>query len=89
MQRRCDVLKRDLSVRFDYTPLAAYRSIDRYATGQIDSLNLGSFLRAQNHSSSEHELVSIIRRIDVDGDAALSFSEFGEYMNVAGGSTPV
>lgn len=89
MQRRCDILKRDLAVRFDYTPLAAFRSIDRYATGRIDSLNLGAFLRAQNYTASEHELMSIIRRIDTDGDAVISFNEFAEYLKVPGGYTPV
>jgi len=40
MQRRIDVLKRDLVCRFDYTPLAAYRSVDRYSVGRIDTVNL-------------------------------------------------
>jgi len=40
MQRRIDVLKRDLVCRFDYTPLAAYRSVDRYNVGRIDTVNL-------------------------------------------------
>jgi hypothetical protein len=82
-------LKRDLVVRFDYTPLAAFRSIDRYATGRIDSLSLGTFLRAQNHQASEHELIAIIRRLDTDGDACLSFHEFSDYLKCPGGYTPV
>ena len=89
MQRRTDDLKRDLTVRFDYTPLAAFRSVDRYAIGAIDSLNLGTFLRAQNAQLGEFEIMAIIRRIDTDGDAAIGFNEFSEYMVVPGGYTPV
>ena len=51
MQRRIDILKRDLVVRFDYTPLAAYRSVDRYSSGRIDTHNLGAFLRANHHNA--------------------------------------
>lgn len=80
MQRRTDILKRDLVVRFDYTPLAAFRSIDRYAVGRIDTINLGTFLRNNNSSPSEAQLLAIIRRVDTDGDAALCFNEFAEYM---------
>lgn len=89
MQRRTDDLKRALVIRFDYTPLAAFRSIDRYAVGLIDSLNLGTFLRSQNHALDELEIMAIIRRIDTDGDACISLDEFAEYMVVPGGYSPV
>lgn len=88
MQRRTDDFKRALVVRFDYTPLAAFRSIDRYAIGRLDSINIGAFLRAQNVGYNELEIMAIIRRIDTDGDACISFNEFSEYLTVAGGYTP-
>ena len=72
-------------MRFDYTPLAAFRSIDRYNVGKIDTISLGAYLRANGHHSSEIELLAIIRRIDTDGDACLSFNEFAEFMRT--GST--
>lgn len=71
LQRRLDSLKRDLEIRYDYSLLAAYRSIDKYNDGRIDTFNLGSFLRACGHYASEHELLQIIRRIDTDGDGRL------------------
>lgn len=80
------MLRRDLEVRFDYSVLSAYRSVDRYNDGNINSVNLGSFLRSQGHYASERELLAIIRRIDTDGDARLSYSEFAEFMRSSGGS---
>ena len=81
LQRRQDLLKRDLEIRYDYTTYAAYRSIDRYNDGFIDSYNLGTFLKNNGHYATERELVAIIRRIDTDGDAKLGYNEFAEFLN--------
>jgi Ca2+-binding EF-hand superfamily protein len=40
-------------------------------------------LRSCSHYASERELLSIIRRIDTDGDARLSYSEFSEFLRTA------
>ena len=41
LQRKLETLKKDLIYRYDYTSYAAYRSIDRYNDGRVDSFNLG------------------------------------------------
>lgn len=83
LQRRLDILKRDLEIRYDYSTLAAYRSIDKYNDGRVDSFNLGSFLRSCGHYASEHELLQIIRRIDTDGDGKLNYAEFSNFIRSA------
>lgn len=80
LQRRLEILKKDVETRYDYSTLAAYRSIDKYNDGRIDTYNLGSFLRSCAHYATERELLSIIRRIDTDGDARLSFAEFSDFV---------
>jgi hypothetical protein len=45
LQRRLETLKRELEVQYDYSPFAAFRSVDRYNSGVIDTVNCGSFLR--------------------------------------------
>ncbi len=80
LQRRLDILKRELEIRYDFSSLAAYRSIDRYNDGRINTFNLGTFLRSVGHYASETELLAIVRRIDTDGDAQLSYSEFAEFV---------
>lgn len=80
LQRRLDILKRELEIRYDYSSLAAYRSVDRYNDGRINTFNLGAFLRNCGHYASETELLAIVRRIDTDGDAQLSYSEFAEFV---------
>ena len=72
--------RRDLALRYDYSIYACFRCIDRYNDGFINSGSLGSFLRANGHYASERELLAIIRRIDTDGDAKLSFSEWEEFL---------
>ena len=80
LMRRLDILKRELELRYDFSSLAAYRSIDRYNDGRINTFNLGTFLRSCGHYASETELLAIVRRIDTDGDAQLSYTEFADYI---------
>jgi Ca2+-binding EF-hand superfamily protein len=80
LQRRLEVLKRELQVQYDYSPLAAFRSIDRYNSGLVTTVNTGAFLRQNGHYASEMELLAIIRRIDTDGDASVDYREFAEFM---------
>lgn len=86
LARRCDGLRRELEVRFDYSALSAYRSVDKYNDGNINTCNLGAFLRATGHYASERELLAIIRRIDTDGDARLSYAETAEFLRSSGPS---
>lgn len=83
LQRRLDILKGDLEVRYDYSTYAAFRAIDKYNEGAITTYNLGTFLKNNGHYASEKELLAIIRRIDTDGDAKLSYSEFSEFVSTA------
>jgi len=80
LQRRLDILKRELEIRYDFSSLAAYRSVDRYNDGRINTNNLGAFLRNCGHYAAETELLAIVRRVDTDGDAQISYSEFAEFI---------
>ena len=84
LMRHQDGLRHECEVRYDYNLGAAFRSVDKYNDGRIDTFNLGAFLRSQGHYATEKELLSIIRRIDTDGDARLSFPEFSEFMRPVG-----
>ena len=80
LQRRLEILKRECEVQYDYSPYAAFRSIDRYNSGRLDTVNIGSFLRQNGHYASELELLAIVRRVDTDGDANIVYSEFAEFV---------
>lgn len=80
LQRRLESLKRELEVQYDYSPYAAFRSVDRFNSGRIDQVNVGSFLRQNGHFASEMELLAIVRRIDTDGDAILLYSEWADFL---------
>jgi predicted glutamine amidotransferase len=80
LQRRQEILKGDLEARYDYSTNAVFRTIDRLNDGFIDTYNLGQFLKNNGHYATEREILSIIRRIDTDGDAKLSYTEFSEFL---------
>ena len=52
--------------------------IDDWSYGYLDARNLRRFLRNMGVLMSKHELVALIRRIDLDGDAKISYEEFFE-----------
>jgi len=80
LARRLEMLKHDLEVAFDYTSMAAFRSVDKYNSGLITTVNLGAFLRSNGHFASETELLAIVRRLDTDGDASVNYSEWCEFL---------
>ena len=43
--RRVEINRDSLMRRYDFSVYNAFRSVDRYNDGFIDSINLGSFLR--------------------------------------------
>ena len=87
LARTIESLKRDLELGLDYTSVAAFRSVDRYNSGLITTVNLGAFLRDQGHWASETELLAIVRRIDTDGDASIDLREWNEFMRPAAAPT--
>ena len=80
LARRLLVLKRELEICLDYSPMAAFRSVDRHNSGVITTVNLGAFMRDHGHFASETELLAIVRRLDTDGDACITYSEWTEFM---------
>lgn len=71
-------MKRELSYSYDYSAYKAFKAIDRHNDGFVDAFNLGNWLRFNGTYASEREVLAIIRRIDTDGDAKLSFAEFSD-----------
>lgn len=80
LQRRLEILKRELEIRYDYSTYAAFRAIDKYNEGTVNTYNLSVFLKSNGHYATEKELLCIIRRIDTDGDAKLNYAEFSEFI---------
>lgn len=79
LARRLEVLKRELQIQHDYSPLASFRSVDKYNSGTIDTVNLGTYLRSHGHFANELDLLAVIRRIDTNGTATVDFQEWCEY----------
>ena len=46
LMRHQDALRHECEVRYDYNLGAAFRSVDKYNDGRIDTFNLGAFLRS-------------------------------------------
>ena len=53
LARRLHVLKSELALGLDYTPMAAFRSVDKFNSGVITTVNLGAFMRELGHFASE------------------------------------
>jgi len=62
--------------------MASYHAIDRDGLGVINQADLGHYLRAHGKNYSDLELISIIRRIDMEGDATITLDEWAEFLKL-------
>lgn len=62
--------------------MASYHAIDRDAVGEVTQTDLGHYLRAHGKNYSDLELISIIRRIDMEGDAKITLDEWAEFLKL-------
>jgi len=76
--RKIELLKEDLSMRYDYNHLDAFKIIDEDRTGFIDLDALYLFFKRNHIHATESDILALFRRVDQDGDGKISFSEFSE-----------
>lgn len=69
-------MKRTLENSYDFSFQKAFKAIDDWCYNYIDQSNLKRFLRGMGYVATKQELIAILRRFDMDGDAKISFQEF-------------
>lgn len=82
--RHLELLKRELEVRFDFSPYACFKTVDRYGEGFINANNLTIFLRSNGLFPSDRENNAIIRRIDTSCISKVNYSDFADFMRAHG-----
>jgi Ca2+-binding EF-hand superfamily protein len=75
---RLERLKYDLTLRYDWTSRAAFETIDSTRDLALNSRNIQSFLRLNGFYATESEIVAIVRRLDVDADQKVTYSEWAD-----------
>lgn len=76
LARKQEVIKQEISSRYDYDLERLFKEVDDWNYKYIDHKNLKRFLSKMGVPASEQLLIAIIRRFDLDADAKLSYSEF-------------
>lgn len=71
-------MKKELEECRDYSARRAFKALDELGYKYINDANLQIFLRKMGHQVKKRELVAILRRLDLDGDSKISFTEFTE-----------
>lgn len=80
LQRRLELSKRDLALRYDFSTISAFSVIDYPSTSLISREKLNSFLTRNGKIVFNDHLDAILRRVDIDGDERLSYSEFSDFL---------
>ena len=80
LQRRLELSKKDLHLRYDFSILTAFSTLDYPSSSYISRDKLYDFLRRNNKKLFNEDIDSILRRMDVDGDERLSYSEFSDFL---------
>ena len=78
LQRRLESSKKDLAIRHDFSVIGAFSTIDFPSTNMISREKLTDFLRRNGKIVFEEDIDAVLRRMDIDGDERLSFSEFSD-----------
>ena len=78
---KLEQLKADLERYPAYSIRRAFKAIDTNNYKIIDEGCLRRFLKRAGHLPEKDELVAIMRRFDLDGDAKITFSEFVEALS--------
>ena len=74
--REQEKLKYELVSRFDFSMQGMFAEVDDWNYKYIDIKNLKRFLMKTSVYPDDNALRAILRRLDTDGDARLSFREF-------------
>jgi Ca2+-binding EF-hand superfamily protein len=88
MQRNLETLKMDLAGCLEYNSSSAFATVDVLRQGVLTTINVSDFMRSQGIVLSELELVAIIRRMDTDGNCAITLGEFAEFVRPLIGVKP-
>lgn len=75
---RVEKARRDMSLRYDWSTRGAFETIDALREYGLNHRNIQSFLRLNGFYASDGEVISMIRRIDADGDNRVTFEEFND-----------
>jgi len=82
-QRAIDDLKRELNLRHDFTPSAAFSLLDKNVPiNKIDRYELREFCELYAKYLRDDELDAIIRRTDTDEDELLNYAEFSDAVKI-------
>lgn len=83
LQKYWESEKKILESSYGYSTLKAFNTIDTYGFGFVDTVNLGRFMRNNRIQLGDMELMAIIRRVDLNANNKVSFSEFSSAMTPA------
>lgn len=75
---KVEQMKANLHFLPGFSLLKVFKAIDEQNTQFVDENTLRRFFKKMGHPPDKNELVAILRRFDLDGDAKLSFEEFCE-----------
>ena len=82
--RSLDLLKRELDLCVDFSLNDAFKNVDRYTDGALNTHNIKQFFNSNGNYSSDRVIYGIIRRMDTAASCKISYSDFAEFMRAYG-----
>lgn len=72
---------RELNLRYDFSILEAFKALDIYNIDNVNSESVRKFLLRNFITPSESDVSNIIKRLDIDRDFRVTYSEFKSIFN--------
>lgn len=83
LQRRLETLRKELEQSPDFNVFKAFETLDFPTTSYVTREKIAEFLRRNLVSAFQDDIDAILRRLDIDGDERLSYSEFSDALKTA------
>ncbi|OMJ72439.1 hypothetical protein SteCoe_29118 [Stentor coeruleus] len=77
-QRKIEISKRDLASRYDFSIVSGFSVIDYPSSSFLTREKIYNFLRRNGKVVFDDDVDAILRRMDIDGDERLSYSEWSD-----------
>lgn len=69
-------LRQQLAMNRDFEAYSVFVRIDRTQDGVLDAGDIAEFLASNGRSYGLMEVTQLVKYFDIDGDAALNYTEF-------------
>ena len=81
LNQNLEIIKNKLRQRYDYSTQSVFKAVDSRNQNYLGMYSISEFLGKTGFRPTERECVAILRRLDVEGNGKITFTDFAEFLH--------